>query len=141
MIQTISLDRGCYGRSVRVVMGDESDYFALISGLNTAEFISNSSYQRLFSDAEVVAKEMAWSACMRGAGFDYTHFLEPANQAWDAPRPNPDESRTAQADLGCRSAAGLTSEQLVDAETRLQQNDPALAGIDFLAFTAAVNAW
>lgn len=140
LIQTLKLDNGCYGRSVVSALGDKSSYFALVSGLNSAEFAANRSYQSLFSDRELTEREASWSQCMTTAGFSFTHLLGPTMQEWTSPRPSSDENRAAKQDSQCRAAAELTTSDLLAIETRIQMNDQVVAGIDFAAFNAAAQS-
>ncbi|PRX97383.1 hypothetical protein [Allonocardiopsis opalescens] len=82
-----------------------------------------------------------WSACMRDAGFRYSHPFDASDDpAWaEGPRPSPQEIAVAQADVSCKHETGLVTVWSA-AEARIQRALIAAHPEDFEHFLDVNNA-
>jgi len=86
-----------------------------------AERLAGEALQRTNGDSRVAAKNAEWSACMKGAGFNYADPMKTiSDPAFAGDSPSPAEIATAKADVACKDKVGLVA-TMVQVETAYQQ--------------------
>ncbi|MFE1895726.1 hypothetical protein [Streptomyces yangpuensis] len=107
---------GCIAESTRTLTGGGEQLYA-----DLAQDINGRSFKESLGDARVTKVFAAWSACMKGKGYDYKDPMQANDDPrFAAPTVSPQEIAVATADVACKNET-----KLVDvwhaAEARIQQ--------------------
>ncbi|MET7552357.1 hypothetical protein ABZS94_43295 [Streptomyces sp. NPDC005500] len=104
---------GCLGQADRRIDAQATQ-------TNTAQQISSQTFIQSKSASRVVKAFAAWSACMKGKGYNYAAPLDASDDPrFASPDVTPEEIATATADIGCRDKTNV-AKIWFDAETDLQ---------------------
>jgi hypothetical protein len=126
---------GCWGQAGRILYGSHP----ALPEDPRAVAIASQSYAMQAPATRAAASR--WTACMRRAGEHYASPLAAASDVrWGSARNLAAESRTAYADVACRSASGLTR-SIITAEVRYQQHQLAVHGAAIRQSLRDVAGW
>ena len=123
-------DGGCIAEARRIVEGPQAAV-----DTSMPEQLAVVAWQQSNNDTRVVAGFLAWSACMKQAGFDYATPMDANNDPrWSGSVASKDEITVASADVACKKQTNLTGVRMaVDAayeKVAIQDNAARLAALE-----------